>query len=187
MGPGIRLSLFGVLSALKKQSCSGLRIEIDIATRMSSQCGSWAQGIDWSLESAANSISFRSAGDRAEDCLPREQCRHCHRQRMGRHFTERGETLVIDLLLPALSIEVNDLHRERIIKIRGRIVEREMAVDANSATNNVDWPFLQLHCVIGSGLHRIVSCRNQMHGSKRKMIEDRVPQPISETLRRVLR
>src|SRR5580658_2527177 len=141
--------------------------------------------IDWSQERAANSFPLGETRHGAENCAASKQRGHGYGQRLGWNFSERGEALIIYLLAAALRIENDDLHCKRIIKVARRIVEREMAVDADSATNNVDWRLIQFRRIRRGGLLRIFTWLDEMHSSKRKAVEDRALQPAPEALRRV--
>ena len=102
---------------------------------------------------------------------------------MGGDFGEGADAGVIDLLTAALRVECDEFDGEGIGEISGRIVEGEMAVDADAAADDVKGSGVEFGGVVGCGLRGIVAGDEKMRGGEGEMIEDCAAQPEGETLR----
>ena len=73
-----------------------------------------------------SSVGVQQPGNRQRDC-------------MCRHISKVGKALVVNLLLPAHRVELDDLDLLGVVQIGDRrIVEREMTVDADAEAHDVD-------------------------------------------------
>ena len=152
---------------------------------MPAECGRRTRGADGISNCAANGFLLIAPGNCAEDYMSVEKSRYGNGERPDGYLAERRETSIIDLLLPALRIEFDDPHGEWIVEIGRWIVEGEMTIGPDAATDNINRRSAELRGVAGGGARRIVGGLDQMHGGEVEMVEDGPAQPEPETLWRI--
>ncbi len=133
---------------------------------MQAKCAGWAHGLDGSQERAADSFFLEHSRDSAKDCATGEQSRHGNGERSGGHLAERSEAPVINLLLAAPHIEMDDLHCEWIVKVGRRIIKGKMAVGADATTDDINGRGIEPGSIFGCRLGGIVAGVEHMHGSE---------------------
>jgi len=151
-----------------------------------SQRGGRARRSDGFVDCAADRFSFADSGNSAENCTSVEQGRKCDGERACRDLVQCGKAFVIDLLLAALQVELDDLHGQGIVEVSGRIVEGEMSVGSDAAAYDVDGCGAKLPRIVVGRFCGIIAGLDQVDRCEVEMIEDRAAQPEPEALRRIV-
>ena len=125
-----------------------VRVEIKHAMWMKTQRAGWTHRGDRLQEGAVDSFFLEGAGHCAINRTGSEQPRYGNGKRASGHIVERGETLVINLLLAAFCIKIDDFNGERIVEVGRWIVKREMAIGADAATDNINRRSVELSRIL---------------------------------------
>src|SRR4051812_37779358 len=97
--------------------------------------------------------------DRESDCL-------------HRYVGQPGEAAIVDLLLPGGCINRNDPHRNRVVEAgRSGLVEREMAILADSEARETEWCGFEEAGVAAALNDRINRSIDHVHATRRNSVE----------------
>src|SRR6185437_4203549 len=115
----------------------GLPVEIKRACLVRAQDACGAAFRDRPLERQPHCLALGGARHHAIEPLRPQQARHRQRHCLQRYVGEPGKALVIDLLLPADLVEVDQLDVERVVEIGDwRVVEGNVAVDPDAEADD---------------------------------------------------
>ena len=117
----------------------GVGIEMEFCVGMSPQNAGRASGGDGSGEGFLDGICFELSGDSDDEVFSRHQGGAGEAESMGGDGVEVRKAAVVDLLLAAGFVQLDDFNGLWVIEVGdGRIIESDVSIFTNAHTDEVD-------------------------------------------------
>ena len=102
------------------------------------------------LAGGAHGVGFSRTGDVNTEAFRLAENGDGEGERVERYVGEGGEAAVVDLLLAAAEVELDDFYEVGVFEVgHGRIVESDVAIFANAQADEIDGFFLEEGGVLG--------------------------------------
>ena len=138
----------GKTEGLSGKLAGGGGVDVERGVSVKPENRSGARRRNGAFDGGAHRGRFARAGHVDAEATRLAKHGNGQRERMTRHSVERGKTTVVNLLLAARMIQLDDLYELRVCEIRdGRIVECDVAVFADAHANQINRFFAQQHRV----------------------------------------
>ena len=128
----------------------GGTVDVEGGVRMEAEDRGGACGRDRALHGGAHGVGFSRTGDVNTEAFRLAENGDGEGERVERYVGEGGEAAVVDLLLAAAEVELDDFYEVGVFEVgHGRIVESDVAIFANAQADEIDGFFLEEGGVLG--------------------------------------